>query len=78
MPMRHSDTSPEAEAVQIAILRRMSPGRKLELAMQVSHAARELAFAGIRRSYPEWCEAEVRREFLRRQFPPDQIPPPLR
>ena len=46
--------------------------------MQASLAAREFAFAGIRRDHPEWPEGEVERQFLRRQFPPDEIPPPLR
>ena len=75
--MPHSDTSHEAAAVQLAVYRRMSPGRKLELAMQASRVARELAFAGIRRVHPGWTEVEIKREFLRRQFPPDQVPPSL-
>lgn len=45
--------------------------------MQASRVARELAFAGIRRVHPGWTEVEIKREFLRRQFPPDQVPPSL-
>lgn len=76
MPL--SDTTPDAEAVQLAAYRRLSPEQKLTLAMRASEAARDLALAGIRREHPDWPESELKREFLRRQFPADQIPPPLR
>ena len=42
------DTSPAAEAVQIDILRRLSPGRKIVLAADASDATRLAAMAGLR------------------------------
>jgi len=46
------DTTPEAEAVQIEIYRRMSPGRKLELVEEANRTGRALALAGLRQRHP--------------------------
>jgi hypothetical protein len=40
------DTTPEALDVQQAIWRRMAPGRRLELALQLSDEVREVSIAG--------------------------------
>lgn len=72
------DTAPEAEAVQIAVYRRLTDGQRLSLTIKGSVFARDLALAGLRQQHPGWTESDAKREFLRRQFPPDQIPPPLR
>jgi len=58
MPM--TDTSPEADARYHELLRRMSPERRLEAAMRLSQAVRELAIAGIRQRHPHADDAEVR------------------
>ncbi len=46
------DTSPEAEAVLIDLLRKMPPWRKLELVAQMNATVRMLALAGLRERYP--------------------------
>ena len=76
--MAFSDTSPEAEAIQLAIYRRMSAAQRIATAFELSVFTRELALAGIQRDHPDWPRSEVFKEFLRRQFPADQIPEPLR
>jgi hypothetical protein len=57
-------TSPE----QIEIYRRMTPGRRLEVAEQLYWSARKLKTAGVRSQHPDWPEekvsAEVNRIFL--------------
>ena len=57
-------TSPE----QFAIYRRMTPGRRLEVAEEMFWAARRLKAAGVRYQHPDWPEekvmAEVNRIFL--------------
>jgi hypothetical protein len=53
-----SDTSREAERVQIELWRRMSPLEKAELVAAISLAAQELSLAGIRRRFPAASETE--------------------
>jgi hypothetical protein len=54
------DTSPEADARYHELLRRMAPERRLEAAMRLSQAVRELALAGIRQRHPEAGQQELR------------------
>ncbi|MBI3929654.1 MAG: hypothetical protein HY319_29200 [Armatimonadetes bacterium] len=53
------DTSPEAHRAQIEAYRRMTPGRRTELAFQMSYLVRETARAGIRSRHPDYSETEV-------------------
>ena len=54
------DTSPQADARYHELLRRMPPERRLEAAMRLSHAVRELAIAGIRGRHPAADDHELR------------------
>ncbi len=45
--------------VQNQILARMSPEKKLEVAMQLYYSARELKAAGVRADHPDWDEKRV-------------------
>jgi hypothetical protein len=56
-----SDTSPDAERVQIELLRRTSPARKLELVGQLNETVRALALAGLRLRHPDASPEELRR-----------------
>ena len=73
-----TDTSPEARAIQLKIQHEMSGEQRMLLAFEMSEFARELARAGIRRDHPEWSEAQVARELLRRAFLPEPLPTWLR
>ncbi|HMP82842.1 MAG TPA: hypothetical protein PKA41_09095 [Verrucomicrobiota bacterium] len=55
------DPSPE----QIAILRQMSPGRRLEIAEQMYWSARRMKAAWLRTLHPDWSDAEVEAEVTR-------------
>jgi hypothetical protein len=57
------DTSPESEKVLIELLRRTPIWRQLQLAYEMSAAAREMARAGLRLCYPDASEKELRRRF---------------
>jgi len=61
MPFVLSDTTPEAEAVQLRLLRAASAWRKLELMAQLNFTARHLALIGLRERHPHADEAELRR-----------------
>ncbi len=73
-PVRMTDTSPEAEALQLKILSAMTGEQRLQLAFEMSELARDLAREGIRRDHPEWSEAQVARELLRFAFLPAPLP----
>jgi Rv0078B-related antitoxin len=72
--MRSRDTSREADARQVRILRSMSSERRLLLALDMSLFARELAKSRIRQEHPEWSEKQVRLEIFRRAFLPHPLP----
>lgn len=55
------DTSPEAERVQIELLRRAPPWRKLEMVGQLNEMVRTLALSGLRQRYPDASPEELRR-----------------
>ncbi|MEO8846246.1 MAG: hypothetical protein ABI591_20770 [Kofleriaceae bacterium] len=57
---RSPDTTPEAEALQFELYRKMSPGRRTSLAVQMSMDARATTLAGIRRRHPDYDEVTAR------------------
>jgi hypothetical protein len=56
---RSADTDPEAEAVQIELLRRAGPARRAQMALELSAQVIGLARRAIRRSHPKAPESEV-------------------
>ncbi len=65
VPERPADTTPEAWAAQLELLRRMDGSRRAALAFRLTRLAREASRAGIRARHPEYGEDEVRRAFFR-------------
>jgi hypothetical protein len=59
MRTQSPDTSPAIEQIQIELLRKTSPARRLELALSLSQSALELAREGIRKANPNASEEEV-------------------
>jgi len=45
--------------MQNQILAKMSPEKKLEVAMQLYYSARELKAAGVKADHPDWDERQV-------------------
>lgn len=76
--MAITDTSPEAAAIQLEILRKMTGEQRMMLAYEMSMFVRELAKEGVRRRHPDWCEAQIDREWLRLAFFPEPLPAGLR
>ena len=64
MPPYTTDTSPEAESIQLEPFRRMSPTECLAKMSKLSASLRRMAFDAIRRIHPELNEAEVRLKFI--------------
>lgn len=76
--MSISDTSSEARIRQLQSLRDMSGEDRVLLAYEMSLFVRELMQEGIRHDHPDWPEAQITRELLRRAFFPAPLPAWLR
>lgn len=63
-----ADTDPEAERVQLELLRAASPARRAALACRLSDQVRHLALRALRRAHPEASEDEIRVIFVRVHF----------
>jgi len=59
-----TDTSVEAEAIQLELLRRMSPEDRITKMCKLTASLRRMAFEAIRRLHPDLDEAEVRLKFI--------------
>jgi hypothetical protein len=69
-----TDTSAEAQAVQLQIQRAMTEEQRLLLALEMSLFSRALAKARIQQEHPDWTESDVARELLRLAFLPEPLP----
>jgi len=65
-PMTSRDTSAAAHAAQLAVLRAMGPGRRVERALEMSEQAREITIQGILARDLGLGYAEARARSLRR------------
>ncbi len=60
------DTTLEAHKKQMEILKKLSPEQRALISFELSDNVRQIAMEGIRRMHPEFTEAQVKRELLRR------------
>ena len=65
MAARSNDTTDEADDVQIAAYRAMTPAQRVEIAFQLSDDMREVTLGGIRTRHRELDDRGVHHEFLR-------------
>ncbi len=63
-----TDTDPEAGRVQMELLRRASPARRLHLALSLSHSVLALSREGIARRRPRASPEEIGLEFVRLHY----------
>ena len=59
MKTQSRDTHPAIEQIQIELLRKTSPARRLELALSLSQSALELTREGIRTANPDASDEEI-------------------
>jgi hypothetical protein len=69
-----SDTTPEAQAVQLEIHRSMTGEQRLLVAFEMCEFGRELNRARLRQEHPDWTERQITRELLRLAFFPKPQP----
>lgn len=55
------DTAPHTERIQLELLRRMPPWRRLELVSQLTQMSYTLTLAGLRHRHPQASEQELHR-----------------
>lgn len=63
--MYSGDTHPEAERIQVEILRGMSIAHRLRMVGELNRTIRAVALAGIRSRLPEATAAEIEAELMR-------------
>lgn len=68
--MRRGDTTDDARAVQLDVLRKLGPAGRMRLAAEMSEEARRIAIEGERRRHPELSAAEAKSVVLRRMWGP--------
>ncbi|WP_413431648.1 hypothetical protein [Crateriforma spongiae] len=64
IPPYTTDTSAEAEAIQLELFRRMTPTERLAKMCSLTATVRRMAFDAIRRTHPDLDEAGVRLKFI--------------
>lgn len=62
---RARDTTADADAVQLAIYRKMTGSERVRIGHQMSIDARAIALAAIRRRHPEYDDATARLALFR-------------
>jgi hypothetical protein len=67
------DTTPEAQRMHFALMRQLPAWKRLKLAFDLTNATRQLVLADIRHRFPDAGEEEVRRRFIARVLPGDDV-----
>jgi hypothetical protein len=68
-----ADTSPQFQQKHYELMRRLSPETKLAMAFALTDATRQLVMADLRHRFPEADENEVRRRFIARVLPRQDV-----
>jgi len=71
IPARPADTAPDAEGVQIALLRAASIARRLHMALALSATAISAARRGLARAYPQSSAADLDLRFVELHYGAD-------
>lgn len=71
MPTEFSDTDRDSLRVQVGLLRRATPSRRLQLAFSLSADVMSLALAGIRRREPGATPTQAGLLFVETQYGPE-------
>lgn len=66
-----TDTSAEAEQIQLELLRKMTPGQRARKALALSAEVARQCKAAIRRRYPEFDENEASLKFIELNYGKD-------
>ncbi len=67
------DTAAEAQQIQFKLMRRLPGWKRLALAFELTEATRQLVLADIVHHFPQATEQDVRRRFIARVLPREQV-----
>ena len=67
------DTTPKAQAIHYKLMRRLSPEQRLIMAFALTDATRQLILADLQHRFPHADEDEIRRRFIARVLPRDDV-----
>lgn len=71
MKTQSIDTHPKAEAVQIALLRKAGPAKRVEVMRSLSRTVLRLSWRGLRRANPDLSEQELNLLFVKHCYGDD-------
>jgi hypothetical protein len=72
------DTTPDAEEVRAAVLRRLSGPERLRIAFELSDTTRAMALARLRERWPTLTQRELVGRLLRELYSAGELPPAFR
>jgi hypothetical protein len=67
------DTSPAVQRIQCELMRRVPGWKRLQFALELTQATRQLVAADIRHHFPAAGEDEIRRRFISRVLPREDV-----
>ena len=67
------DTTPEAQKKLYELMSKLSPGKKLKLAFELTESTRKLVMADLKHRYPDADESTLRRKFIARVLPREDV-----
>jgi hypothetical protein len=67
------DTTLESQRIHYDLMRRVPYWKRLALAFELTQAGRQLVLADLQHRFPEADEAEIRRRFIARVLPRDDV-----
>ncbi|HMF55281.1 MAG TPA: hypothetical protein VK619_02885 [Pyrinomonadaceae bacterium] len=67
------DTTPEAQAMQFELMRRIPVWKRLALTCELIQTTRALMLTDLSRRYPQASEEELRRRFIARILTRDEV-----
>ena len=68
-PEEYTDTDPRTMEVWLDLLRKKTPGERIEAALELSEFALRMNEAGVRAQYPRASEQEIRLRAAARHLP---------
>ena len=66
--MSSIDTTPEAAAIQVEVLRKMGVAGRVRLAVEMSEFVRDCQRAALKRQHPEYSEAQLSAALLELRY----------
>jgi hypothetical protein len=68
-----ADTTPEAQRKHYELMRRLTPTKRLALALELTHATRQLIISDLHHRFPDAGDEEIKRRFIARVLPREDV-----